>query len=47
VSLRVGFEVSKVQARPSGSLFLLSADPDVELSASSPASCLPACHHGL
>lgn len=27
------------------SLFLLSVDPDVELSATSPTPCLPVCHH--
>ena len=26
-------------------LFMLSQDPDIELSATSPAPCLPACHH--
>jgi hypothetical protein len=41
----VDFEVSEVQDRPSGFLFLLPADTDVELSASCPAPCLPACHH--
>ena len=40
--LGLGFEVSKAQARPSGSLFLLSMDPDAELSAGSLA---PACLH--
>lgn len=35
VSLEVGFEASEAQARPSGSLFLLSRDLDVELSTSS------------
>ena len=48
----VDFGVSKTQPVPvSLSLFLLSADPDVELSATSPVPCLPACphasHHGL
>ena len=39
----VGFEVSEAQARPSAHfLFLLPTDPDVELSAPSPAPCLPA-----
>lgn len=33
------------QARPSGPLFMLPEDLDVELSAYSPALCLPACHH--
>ena len=46
-SLGVGFEVSDAQARPSVALlFLLPADPDVELSAASPVPCLPTCHHG-
>jgi hypothetical protein len=51
VSLWVDFEISKAQAQtqPSGCLFLLPADPDVELSGTSPAPCLPACflasHH--
>jgi hypothetical protein len=43
--LGVGFGVSNAQARSSVTLFLLPANPDVELSATSPASCLPACHH--
>lgn len=39
----VGFEVSNAQARPRArSLFLLAADPDVELSVTSPAPRLPA-----
>ena len=33
VSLGLSFGVSNVQARPSGSLFLLLTDPDVELAA--------------
>jgi hypothetical protein len=46
MSLWVGFEVSNAQAKPSVSLFLLSADQDVELSATlSPASCLSAYNH--
>lgn len=45
MSLRMGFEVSKAQARLDGSLFLLSKDPDVKLSATCPARCLSACHH--
>jgi hypothetical protein len=47
VSLGVGFDVLEAQARPSGSLFLplLPVDLDVELSATSPAPCLPVhCH---
>ena len=38
MSLGMGFEVLKA-------FFLLPVDPDVELSATSPASCLPACHY--
>lgn len=34
VSLVEGFEVSKTQARPSGSLLLLPMDPEIELSTS-------------
>jgi hypothetical protein len=45
VSLGAGFEVTKAQASPSGSLFLLAADSDLECSATSSAACLPACHH--
>ena len=46
MSLGVGFEVSEVQARASVSQSLpAAAGPDVELSATSPAPCLPACHH--
>jgi hypothetical protein len=45
VSLSVGFEVSDAQATPSVSLFLMSADQNVELSATSPMQCLPASHH--
>jgi hypothetical protein len=41
----VGFEVSEAQARPSVTLFLLPADPDVGLSAISTASSLPSCCH--
>lgn len=41
----VGIEVSKAQARVSGSLFLLPVDLDIELSATPPVSCLPACHY--
>lgn len=37
----VGGGVLNAQARPGVSLFLLPADPDVELSAASPAPCLP------
>jgi hypothetical protein len=51
VSLGAGFKVLEAQARPSGSLALpadpadLTADPDVELSGTSPAPCLPAYSH--
>lgn len=41
VSLGMGFGVSNTQARPVSLFFLLPADPDVELSATS-ASGLPA-----
>ena len=54
MSLGVGFEVAEAQVRPSGLLCLPAAcaepvDPDVELSATSPAPSLPAwrrvsCH---
>ena len=50
MSLGVGFKVSDAQARPvAHSLILLPADPDVDLSATSPAShlsahCLASCH---
>jgi hypothetical protein len=33
------------QASPGGVLFLLSLDPDVDLSATSPAPCMPVCYH--
>jgi len=33
------------KARPSSPLFMLPVDLDVELSAFSPALCLPACYH--
>lgn len=39
----VGSEVSN--ARPNVSLFLLPADPNVELSVTSPALCLSVYHH--
>ena len=42
VSLGVGFKVSRVHAKPRVSLLLLLANQDVELSATSPAPCLPA-----
>jgi hypothetical protein len=41
----MGFGVSDAQARPSVTLFLLPMNPDVELSAPSPARCLLVqCH---
>lgn len=45
MSLGVGFGVSEAQVRSSVSLFLLFVDPDIGLSATSSAPCLPACHH--
>ena len=46
VSLGEGFEVSDAQARIKWlSFFLLPANPDVELSGSSPAPCLPGHYH--
>ena len=45
MSLGVGFEVSKAQARPSVTLVLLSVDQDVKLSATSSAPYLSLCHH--
>lgn len=39
--LKVGFEVSEAQDRPSYTVFLLPADPDVEFLASLPAPCCP------
>ena len=46
MSLGEGFEVSKSQARPSGSLsLLLPADSDIEFSTTTTALCLPAYHH--
>jgi hypothetical protein len=45
VSLKVGFEVSDAQARPSVSLILLPVDAHIKLSATSRAPCLPVfCH---
>ena len=43
----VDCEVSNAQARPSVGVFLLLLldDPYVELSATSPAPCLPTQHH--
>ena len=47
-TVRVGFEVSYAQAMPNDKVhFLLPADQDVELSAPSPAPCMPAQHHVL
>ena len=45
--MRVGFEISYVQATPSvaHSLLLLPSDQDVEVLALSPAPSLPACCH--
>jgi hypothetical protein len=41
-----GFEVSYAQAMPSvAHSLLLPADQDVEISAPSPAPCLPPCCH--
>jgi hypothetical protein len=44
-SSAMSVEVSKVQAQSNDSLFLLLADPDVELLASSTSPCLPVCCH--
>ena len=44
MSLGMAFDISDAQARTSVVVFLLPADPDVELSAPSPAPCLPVCH---
>lgn len=44
VIIGVGYEVSKVRARPSVTLFLLSMDLAVEFSVL-PAPCLPAWYH--
>ena len=44
--MEAGFEVSDAQAKSSVAvLFLLPEDPDVELSATSPAPCLPIYYH--
>jgi hypothetical protein len=40
----MGFEVSKAQATPNVTLFLLPLDLDIEFSGTSPAPCLPAGH---
>ena len=45
VLLEVGFGVSDGQARPNVTLFLLPENPDIELSAISPAPCLSGCCH--
>ena len=42
--MAVGCEVSKTLASPSVPLFLLPDDPDVEVTATSLAPCLPTCH---
>jgi hypothetical protein len=48
VSPGLGFEISEAQARPHGSLsLLLTANPDVELSATLTIPCLPVCHHAF
>lgn len=49
MSMGTAFEVSEGQARHSGSMlfFLLSADPDVELSVTSLAPCLPVSHYAF
>ena len=47
MSLEVDFEVKNSQARPSVTLFLLPSTPDIELLATSPVLCLPACCHAL
>jgi len=45
VSLGVGFEVSITQAKPSVTLFMVSENLDVELSATSLALYLPTHYH--
>ena len=45
VTVEVGFEVLHAQASPRGQSLLLPVDPNIELSAPSPAPCLPVCHH--
>ena len=45
VSLGVVFQFSDTQVRPRVALLLLPADPDVELSAPSPAPRPSACDH--
>ena len=48
MSLELGFEVSDAQPIPNVTvLFLLPPDLDVELSATSPAACPPACSHAF
>jgi hypothetical protein len=47
VSLRMDFEVSDAQAKPRVILFLLPANPDIELSAPSLAPCLSACDYAF
>lgn len=46
MSLGVGFDFSKVQARPIASLFLLSVEQDVKFSATALELCLSASHCG-
>ena len=45
VSLGAGFGVSNAQAKPSRSLFLLPANPNVKLLTASVVPCLPSCCH--
>ena len=45
MSLGVGFEVSKALARPSVTLFPMSVDLDIQLSATSIVPCLLVCLH--
>jgi hypothetical protein len=42
--LGLDFEISKDHAKPRVSFFLLPVDPDVGLSATFLAPCLPMCH---
>jgi hypothetical protein len=46
MSLGVGFKVAKAQAKSSDTLFLLRANPNVKLSDTTPATCLPMCCRG-
>lgn len=45
LSLREDFDVSEAEAMPSSFLFLPTADLNAELSARSPANCLPVSSH--